>query len=178
MSRWSAAPPLPLFSCECPFQQRLPYMPLLAQRMRLCFTHIRGRQCESASTNALSGITTSSNTVARTASGGSSQRRVLLTTRRQYSPLERSPHQWSHIAHSIRNPRFLSSGAAMAKNQDTQVRRQGHSHGHHHHHHDNTYLTSSNKSDPGVRITRIGLYVNLGMAIAKGAGGYLFNSQA
>ncbi|GAB7358597.1 hypothetical protein MBLNU230_g2657t1 [Neophaeotheca triangularis] len=55
----------------------------------------------------------------------------------------------------------------------------GHSHGHHHHHHhDNTYLTSKNKSDPGVRITRIGLYVNLGMAIAKGAGGYVFNSQA
>ncbi|KAK3111101.1 mitochondrial metal transporter [Teratosphaeriaceae sp. CCFEE 6253] len=53
-----------------------------------------------------------------------------------------------------------------------------HSHGGHHHHHDNTYLTSSNKSDPGVRITRIGLYVNLGMAIAKGAGGYIFNSQA
>ena len=54
----------------------------------------------------------------------------------------------------------------------------GHSHGGHHHHHDNTFLTSSNKSDPGVRITRVGLYVNLGMAIAKGAGGYVFNSQA
>jgi cation diffusion facilitator family transporter len=53
----------------------------------------------------------------------------------------------------------------------------GHSHSHAHHH-DNTFLTSSNKSDPGVRITRIGLYVNLGMAIAKGAGGYAFNSQA
>ncbi|KAI7034207.1 hypothetical protein KC352_g47172 [Hortaea werneckii] len=54
----------------------------------------------------------------------------------------------------------------------------GHSHHGHHHHHDNTYLTSQNKNDPGVRITRIGLYVNLGMAIAKGAGGYVFNSQA
>lgn len=52
----------------------------------------------------------------------------------------------------------------------------GHSHAHHHH--DNTYLTSGNKSDPGVRITRTGLYVNLGMAIAKGAGGVVFNSQA
>ncbi|EMC94389.1 hypothetical protein BAUCODRAFT_73281 [Baudoinia panamericana UAMH 10762] len=50
--------------------------------------------------------------------------------------------------------------------------------GHSHHHHDNTYLTSRNKSDPGVRITRIGLYVNLGMALAKGTGGILFNSQA
>ncbi|KAI8634585.1 cation efflux family-domain-containing protein [Xylariaceae sp. FL1651] len=53
-----------------------------------------------------------------------------------------------------------------------------HSHGGHHHHHDNVYLTSQNKNDAGVRITRIGLYSNLGMAIAKGFGGYLFNSQA
>lgn len=55
----------------------------------------------------------------------------------------------------------------------------GHGHGHHHHHHhDNVYLTSRNKNDAGVRITRIGLASNLGMAIAKGAGGYMFNSQA
>ncbi|MCJ1463779.1 hypothetical protein MMC07_002388 [Pseudocyphellaria aurata] len=53
----------------------------------------------------------------------------------------------------------------------------GHSHSHSHHH-DNTYLTSSNKKDAGVRITRIGLYVNLVMAIGKGIGGYYFNSQA
>ncbi|KAI8228831.1 Mitochondrial metal transporter 2 [Colletotrichum sp. SAR 10_99] len=33
-------------------------------------------------------------------------------------------------------------------------------------------------NDAGVRITRIGLYSNLGMAIAKGAGGYAFGSQA
>jgi hypothetical protein len=57
----------------------------------------------------------------------------------------------------------------------------GHSHGHGHghgHSHDTTYLTSSNKSDPGVRITRIGLFVNLGMAVTKGAGGVVFHSQA
>ncbi|KAL8699597.1 MAG: hypothetical protein Q9224_001343 [Gallowayella concinna] len=54
----------------------------------------------------------------------------------------------------------------------------GHSHGQHHHQHDNTYLTSKNKKDAGVRITRIGLYVNLLMAICKGTGGYVFNSQA
>ncbi|KAJ5038403.1 uncharacterized protein L3040_007266 [Drepanopeziza brunnea f. sp. 'multigermtubi'] len=53
----------------------------------------------------------------------------------------------------------------------------GHSH-HHHHHHDNTYLISKNKNDAGVRITRVGLYSNLGMAIAKGVGGYAFNSQS
>lgn len=50
-------------------------------------------------------------------------------------------------------------------------------HGHHHHSHDNTLLLSKDKKDPGVRITRIGLYVNMGMAISKGVGGYVFNSQ-
>lgn len=54
----------------------------------------------------------------------------------------------------------------------------GHGHGHHHHHHDNTYLTSANTSDPGVRITRLGLLSNLGMAIAKFIGGWAFNSKA
>ena len=57
----------------------------------------------------------------------------------------------------------------------TQTRSHG---GHsHHHHHDNTYLVSKNKNDAGVRITRIGLYVNLGMAVSKGVGGYVFHSQ-
>ncbi|KAK5989136.1 Mitochondrial metal transporter 2 [Cladobotryum mycophilum] len=60
----------------------------------------------------------------------------------------------------------------------------GHDHGHshslfgHHHHHDNAYLTSTDKNDPGVRITRIGLLSNLGMAIAKFIGGWAFNSKA
>lgn len=63
---------------------------------------------------------------------------------------------------------------AMATAEQTR----GHSHSHgHHHHHDNSYLVSSNKNDAGVRITRVGLYVNLGMAIGKGVGGYAFNSQ-
>lgn len=53
----------------------------------------------------------------------------------------------------------------------------GHSHVGHHHH-DNTYLTSTNKKDAGVRITRIGLFVNFFMAIGKGLGGYFLNSQA
>lgn len=59
----------------------------------------------------------------------------------------------------------------------TQTRGHG-GHSHSHHHHDNVYLTSKNKNDAGVRITRIGLYSNLGMAIVKGAGGYAFNSQS
>lgn len=60
----------------------------------------------------------------------------------------------------------------MAKKGQKRVH-SGHSHSH-----DNSYLTSANKNDAGVRITRIGLYVNLGMAIAKGIGGYYFNSKA
>lgn len=64
------------------------------------------------------------------------------------------------------------SPAAMT----TQTQTRSHA-GHSHHHHDNTFLLSKNKSDAGVRITRIGLYVNLGMAVSKGFGGYVFNSQ-
>ncbi|KAH9884460.1 cation efflux family-domain-containing protein [Xylariomycetidae sp. FL2044] len=62
----------------------------------------------------------------------------------------------------------------------TQTRsHSGGKHNHsHHHHHDNVYLTSGNKNDAGVRITRLGLYSNLGMAVAKGIGGYMFNSKA
>lgn len=59
------------------------------------------------------------------------------------------------------------------------TQKRGHAgHSHHHHHHDNTYLVSSNKNDAGVRITRIGLFVNLAMAVSKGIGGWVFNSQA
>jgi divalent metal cation (Fe/Co/Zn/Cd) transporter len=63
----------------------------------------------------------------------------------------------------------------------------GHSHAHshshglgfgHHHHHDNAYLLSKNRSDPGVRITNIGLLSNLAMAIAKFIGGWAFGSRA
>jgi hypothetical protein len=68
---------------------------------------------------------------------------------------------------------------SMATVTLSQTATQARSHaGHSHHHHDNTYLVSKNKNDAGVRITRIGLFANLGMAIAKGTGGYLFNSQA
>lgn len=59
------------------------------------------------------------------------------------------------------------------------VQTRGHTGHHgHHHHHDNVYLTSSNKKDAGVRITRIGLFVNLAMAVGKFIGGYVFHSQA
>lgn len=75
-----------------------------------------------------------------------------------------------------RNGRRPSLYALMTSTVQTRLHG-GHSHSHSHQH-DNTYLTSTNKKDAGVRITRIGLYVNLVMAIGKGIGGYYFNSQA
>jgi len=51
-------------------------------------------------------------------------------------------------------------------------------HAGHSHSHDKAYLTSVNRKDAGVRITRVGLFVNLGMAISKGIGGVIFSSQA
>jgi hypothetical protein len=142
---------------------------------RLCFT--RAWPCKTTS-SVLASIAGSNTSCI-------SQRRILLTVASrsptQHIPTKRSPYQWVHIAHRIRHPFALSVSPFMAtdfKVNGVQIREHaGHSHGHHHHH-DNTYLTSGNKSDPGVRITRVGLYVNLGMAIAKGAGGYIFNSKA
>ncbi|CZR54444.1 related to mitochondrial iron transporter [Phialocephala subalpina] len=110
----------------------------------------------------------------------SQQSRVLQTSAldsvtpnsisRGYIPLQSFPKLQSFTNNF--NPRHRP----MAALTQTQTRSHG---GHsHHHHHDNTYLTSKNKNDAGVRITRIGLYSNLGMAVAKGVGGYMFNSQS
>jgi hypothetical protein len=67
---------------------------------------------------------------------------------------------------------------AKAKKGTMTTLKQLHSgHNHHHHNHDNTYLKSTSKNDAGAWITRVGLYVNLGMAISKGIGGYVFHSQ-
>jgi len=154
----------------------MPYLNPASQRMRLCAWTCNKTTSPFASTR----------TAGYTAS--KPQRRILLTTTAPTQTesgsrptlLQRSPHQWSHIAHHIRKPAILSARAAVSSNGVGSMasHARGHNHGGHHHHHDNTFLTSTNKSDPGVRITRIGLYVNLGMAIAKGAGGYIFNSQA
>jgi len=67
----------------------------------------------------------------------------------------------------------------------------GHNHDHHHHEHDTTLLTSKDTSNPGVRITRIGLYslsadfnanlcrlVNLALVVVKAAAGIVFHSSS
>lgn len=104
------------------------------------------------------------------------QTRVLQTAALDYQTTPSSTRP-SPVSFNRLGSRLLP---VMATLTQTQTRAQsGHSHSHgHHHHHDNTFLTSKNKNDAGVRITRIGLYSNLGMAIAKGVGGYTFNSQS
>ncbi|KAK8161616.1 putative cation efflux family protein [Phyllosticta citrichinensis] len=52
----------------------------------------------------------------------------------------------------------------------------GHSHGHHHHT-DPSLLLSSDKKDAAVRITRLGLFLNIVLAIGKGVAGYYWNSK-
>lgn len=53
-----------------------------------------------------------------------------------------------------------------------------HGHGHHHHHTDPTLLLSKDKNDAAVRITRLGLYLNVVLAIGKGIAGYYWNSKS
>ena len=79
---------------------------------------------------------------------------------------------------ALSHHQFPSPHLFMATHATQTRAHAGHGHGHHHHHHDNTYLLSANKNDAGVRITRIGLMVNLTMAIGKFIGGYVFHSQA
>lgn len=100
---------------------------------------------------------------------GSAQRRVLTSL----PFIKAFP---SFLPHG--RPRSVRRGS-LAAFPMTQTRGHGgHGHHHHHHHHDNVYLTSTNKKDAGVRITRIGLVANLAMAIGKFIGGYVFHSQA
>ena len=94
-------------------------------------------------------------------------------------------HSLAHslVPHCDGAPSAMSKANRLAGSASAPARsHSGHSHGHSHglggHHHDNAYLTSANKNDAGVRVTRLGLYVNMGMAVSKGIGGVVFNSQA
>ncbi|KAL8733847.1 MAG: hypothetical protein Q9166_001835 [cf. Caloplaca sp. 2 TL-2023] len=97
---------------------------------------------------------------------------------RQPPQLDGTNSSYSTIHQACTNLRHIYRQPVMTTLTHNRLHA-GHSHSHgHHRHHDNTYLTSKNKKDAGVRITRIGLYVNLLMAICKGTGGYAFSSQA
>lgn len=99
---------------------------------------------------------------------GTVQRRVLTSNPSFKPPLS----LLSHV-----RPRSVPRGSVTPLPMTQSRGHGGHGH-HHHHHHDNVYLTSTNKNDAGVRITRIGLVANLTMAIGKFIGGYVFHSQA
>ena len=87
--------------------------------------------------------------------------------------LTTSYHTTAPLRASPLGPRHCPFPTMVSKLQ----RRQHGSHSHAHNH-DNTYLTSPNRKDAGVRITRIGLYVNFLMALGKATGGYFLNSQS
>ena len=111
--------------------------------------------------------------------GTGQQARVLVSVHKPLSstaPL--SLISTSFSANSSLPTRDLSTTMTATQKRNHGGHSHSHGHGAHSHSHDNTYLTSSNKNDAGVRITRIGLYVNLSMAIGKGIGGYVFNSKA
>ncbi|KAK9471014.1 uncharacterized protein V1510DRAFT_421397 [Dipodascopsis tothii] len=78
---------------------------------------------------------------------------------------------------TTRIPAAAFSVAARVRAPDDH----GHSHSifhSHSHGSENAVLLTGDKNSPAVRITRIGLFVNLSMVIAKGFGGYVFASQA
>lgn len=100
---------------------------------------------------------------------------TTTTTKHQQHPLHSSPRRPTTPAPLLRtNPRLVQAKMAAHKHShdhddhdhdhdhdDHDHSHHSHSHGlfsHHHHHSpgDNVFLTSKNKSDAGVRITRIG----------------------
>ncbi|KAK7207364.1 cation efflux family-domain-containing protein [Myxozyma melibiosi] len=85
-------------------------------------------------------------------------------------------HAHSHSASSSHSP----PSSSTPKPADSPV---DHNHSHslfhsHTHSHDPSLLISTDPTDPAVKITRVGLFVNIGMAVVKGTGGYLFNSKS
>ena len=104
--------------------------------------------------------------------------RALLPSFQSQANLAKSNGTTRHTEFArCRSGSAFRSSLTSIMTSTAQTRQHG-GHSHHHHHHDNTYLVSTNKKDAGVRITRIGLYVNFIMAIGKGLGGYFLNSQA
>ena len=110
--------------------------------------------------------------------------RVLVRTHRRHTqiPLNSVVILSSSTTYHTRSLLYPSSNHFRHRLRpmmtSTTLARPHSGHSHQHHHHDNTYLVSTNKKDAGVRITRIGLYVNFCMAIGKGLGGYFLNSQS
>ncbi|CCX09713.1 Similar to Mitochondrial metal transporter 2; acc. no. Q08970 [Pyronema omphalodes CBS 100304] len=115
----------------------------------------------------------------------------VLTTLSLRHPTPRSRPSATPFLDLIYSPNFSTSTSTSAKlttpqkshhdhehSMNGHTHSHAHGHGHSHSHGADPYLMSSDTTDPGVRITRIGLMVNLGMVVTKGVGGWVFNSQA
>lgn len=102
-----------------------------------------------------------------------------------HSPAEKEQSQTDSHGHSHNDTQHShdhSHASELGHSHGPVDHDHGHSHGpgifHSHSHGHNELLTSGSLSNPAVRITWIGLFVNIGMAASKGVGGVYFHSQA
>lgn len=83
---------------------------------------------------------------------------------------------------SVRRLRKLNPAMSATQTREHMGHSHGHSHGHGHGHHhhgtDPALLLSSDKNDAAVRITRLGLLLNVVLAVGKGFAGYYWNSKS
>ncbi|OMP82325.1 Mitochondrial metal transporter 1 [Diplodia seriata] len=78
---------------------------------------------------------------------------------------------------SVRHLRRLNPAMSATQTREHMGHSHGHGHGHHHHGTDPALLLSSDKNDAAVRITRLGLLLNVVLAVGKGFAGYYWNSK-
>lgn len=122
-------------------------------------------------------------------SGGSRASKRALSTRTEHQEAASTPETHTHSHNGV--PCGNSHSHSPPSPQQTADHGHSHSHGGHgddhghshglfhtHSHGHNELLTSGSLSNPAVRITWIGLFVNIGMAASKGLGGVYFHSQA
>ncbi|KAI5955947.1 MMT2 [Candida margitis] len=120
---------------------------------------------------------------------GNGQQHVQHNNSHSHTHTSKLEHQTDVHSHSHSH---FDSDADADSTSNSNSNSDSHSHSHasganllHHHHHSahepNEFLaagTASIKSNPAVRITWIGLVVNVALAISKGIGGVVFHSQA
>ena len=158
--------------CQLTWKVRGTHAEALRNSMRAC--QLPGLSLQTTSPLLHASRSTFASTTSRTLLK-SQPSRIIVTSRPR--------HNWPLLNHRLptrpsSSPSPFGGSSTQTITMDQTRGHFGHSHHGHHHHHDTTFLTSTDKNDAGVRITRVGLFVNLGMAIAKGVGGYVFNSKA
>lgn len=112
------------------------------------------------------------------------EKQAILEKDPQYKKLAKqfSGHQHDHVHLRESETEHNDSYALGNKNYILESQSQSHSHSHSHSHSElNELLVASMdkiKKNPGVRITWIGLIINVGIALGKFIGGIVFHSQA